>query len=381
MNRNSAFLFACLFLVLSASAVADNSSEERRSAPVRWQKRSSKKVHNADVPPQADGLLPAPVARIDGLIPSTVPSGSPDTRFKIIGTDLDKVDRMYVLDKNDTWNQLPLNGVSSTQATALVPSSYLTSPRFVLFSPVEDFQYAQSILVYSQAVAQAVVNSNFKIDVPVVDIGGGGTIEVSGNGFVPGMQAVLGRGDVAGVLLSTRVLDASYIEAELPFYTPGSDLFIAVLSADGKTLSTPVPEKSSYPHREDDASQQASGPSPNDLYKEGMQLMKQKNYLAAATKFVEASRLDYSSSALFANDAGFTFFKIQKYEESVFWLKKAIEIDPKRAVAYLNLGDAYAKLNRAAEARRAYTKYLELAPNSKGAPDVKKKLDALPPSR
>jgi len=39
-----------------------------------------------------------------------------------------------------------------------------------------------------------------------------------------------------------------------------------------------------------------------------------------------------------------------------------------------------AKLNRSGEARQAYTKYLELAPDSKEAPDVKKRLAALPRS-
>jgi len=51
------------------------------------------------------------------------------------------------------------------------------------------------------------------------------------------------------------------------------------------------------------------------------------------------------------------------------------------AIAYLNLGDAYGKLNRNAEARGAYRRYLELAPDSKSAADVKKKLDALPAER
>jgi len=37
----------------------------------------------------------------------------------------------------------------------------------------------------------------------------------------------------------------------------------------------------------------------------------------------------------------------------------------------LELGDAYAKLNRNTDARRTYAKYLELASNSKAAPDVK----------
>ncbi len=112
---------------------------------------------------------------------------------------------------------------------------------------------------------------------------------------------------------------------------------------------------------------------------DGMQLMRAKNYKEAATNFVEAAKL-MPSSALFANNAAFAYYKLERYEESVNWCERAIEIDPKRAVAYVNLGDAYVKLNRNAEARRAYTKYLELAPNSKSAPDVKKKLDALPPS-
>jgi len=51
-------------------------------------------------------------------------------------------------------------------------------------------------------------------------------------------------------------------------------------------------------------------------------------------------------------------------------------LDPQRAVAYLNLGDCYAKLSRDAEARGAYRKFLELAPDSKAASEVKKKLDA-----
>jgi len=69
-----------------------------------------------------------------------------------------------------------------------------------------------------------------------------------------------------------------------------------------------------------------------------------------------------------------------KYEEAVKYLRETIDCDSTRAVAYLNLADTYVKLKRNAEARQAYAKYLKLAPDSKSAPDVKKKLDALPPS-
>jgi hypothetical protein len=116
----------------------------------------------------------------------------------------------------------------------------------------------------------------------------------------------------------------------------------------------------------------------------GMELMKKGDYERAATSFVNAARMmgtrNDSTAALYANNAGFAYYKVGKYEESVTWLKAAVEDDPRRAVAYLNLGDAYAKLSRNAEAREAYKKYLELAPDSKAAPDVKKKLEALAPT-
>jgi len=110
---------------------------------------------------------------------------------------------------------------------------------------------------------------------------------------------------------------------------------------------------------------------------QGMQLMKSKSYEAAAAKFTEAFHLNPNDAA-FANNVGFAWYRAGKLQDAVLWFQQAISLDPKRPVAYLNLGDAYAKLNRNAEARRAYNKYLELAPNSKSAVDVKRKLEALP---
>jgi len=123
---------------------------------------------------------------------------------------------------------------------------------------------------------------------------------------------------------------------------------------------------------------------PSDLVatarnKEGMQLMEQKNYEGAMAKFEEAA-VKNSADPVFANNVGFAYYRMGKYEESLYWFNKTIEVDPERAVADLNLGDSLAKLNRNAEARKAYTKYLELAPESKAASEVKKKLDALPAS-
>ena len=109
---------------------------------------------------------------------------------------------------------------------------------------------------------------------------------------------------------------------------------------------------------------------------EGIRLMKAKNYEAAAAKFTEAFHID-PNDAMFANNVGFAWYRAGKLQEAVLWFQQAISLDPRRAVAYLNLGDAYAKLSKEAPARDAYQKYLDLAPNSKAAPDVKKKLEAL----
>jgi hypothetical protein len=120
-----------------------------------------------------------------------------------------------------------------------------------------------------------------------------------------------------------------------------------------------------------------------------MQLMEKNDYKAAAAKFEQALAIEFNQEgdrsprtvlfmAALANNAGFAYYKMGNYEQCVVSLKQALTYDPKRAVAYLNLGDALAKLNRNSEARQAYTKYVELAPNSKSASDVKAKLAALP---
>jgi hypothetical protein len=115
------------------------------------------------------------------------------------------------------------------------------------------------------------------------------------------------------------------------------------------------------------------------LNAQGLELMKQRKYYEAATQFAEAAKKD-SENAEYANNAGYANYKLEHYEMAEIWLDTAIKLDPKCAVAYLNLGDTLAARKHNAEAREAYKKYLEFAPDSKAAPDVKKKLDALPPT-
>jgi peptidoglycan/xylan/chitin deacetylase (PgdA/CDA1 family)/uncharacterized caspase-like protein len=105
----------------------------------------------------------------------------------------------------------------------------------------------------------------------------------------------------------------------------------------------------------------------------GDALFKERNYEEASKEFLAAAQLNISS-ALAANNVGFTYFRMAQFENAVRWFEKAIALDPKRAIAYANLGDAYLNMNKKADAKRAFEKYIELAPNSKYIPAIKEKM-------
>jgi len=118
------------------------------------------------------------------------------------------------------------------------------------------------------------------------------------------------------------------------------------------------------------------------LNEDGIALVKKGKYTDAREVFIKAANLD-PSNAEYPNNVGFAYYKEGELDFSLEWFDKAIEIDPKRAIAYLNRGDALARLGRDASgsmARKDYEKFLELAPNSKAAPDIRKKLETLPPA-
>jgi hypothetical protein len=387
-SRSSLFFFLCRFSVLFYPLAAYTLSPSTPAPDFADDPLPESKVHSntkTQHVPRPGHVL---TVRIDGLLPATIPAGSPETQVDLIGTGLDQISKVNILGQTDEWIELPLSPDSPTRASIAISSSYLQKSGFIIVATEPSVKYGQSILICSGSVAEAKVDPTFKVEVSPDDIGSGGTISITGTRFAAGMRAALGRDNVACLSFPSNVINVSYMGFELSKFIPGNNLFVTVLSPDGETRSAGAPIISSYPQREDEFSQRASGASPNLINAEGMKLMSERSYTTAATKFVEAARLDPSnvasspfvgkSGALFANNAGFAFLEANKYQESLFWLKRAIEIDPARAVAYLNLGDAYAKLNRYAEARQAYAKYLDLAPASKAAPDVRKKLEALP---
>lgn len=112
----------------------------------------------------------------------------------------------------------------------------------------------------------------------------------------------------------------------------------------------------------------------------GVRNVRAGKYSTAVRCFKLATGYD-ARNAEYINNLAFAEFKLGQYDNSIQHLYETLELDPRRAVAYLNLGDAYLRKdpNSTAVARQLYAEYLELAPDSKAAPEVKKKLDSLPP--
>jgi tetratricopeptide (TPR) repeat protein len=105
----------------------------------------------------------------------------------------------------------------------------------------------------------------------------------------------------------------------------------------------------------------------------GNNLFKEKRYQEALDEFLLAAKMD-PKNAQAANNVGFMYSKLQRFDDSIWWTRKAIEIDPNRSVAYQNLGDLYYELSRPEEARPYYEKYLELASDKEYAATVRSRL-------
>lgn len=108
----------------------------------------------------------------------------------------------------------------------------------------------------------------------------------------------------------------------------------------------------------------------------GHAFFKEKNCKDALDEFMAATKIN-PSNALAANNVGYMYFKLEQYEDAARWFEKTLAIDPLRSIAYANLGEAYLKLNRKDEAKKMMGRYLEFAPKSKYAEDIKQKYGSL----
>jgi len=69
------------------------------------------------------------------------------------------------------------------------------------------------------------------------------------------------------------------------------------------------------------------------------------------------------------------YFKKGSYRAAATRFREATKWNPGYAQAWLRLGDAAEKQNDGKTVAEAYAKYLELQPDARNAPEIKKKLD------
>jgi tetratricopeptide (TPR) repeat protein len=144
----------------------------------------------------------------------------------------------------------------------------------------------------------------------------------------------------------------------------GATVVVKNLQGGEQKIATPKPV---------DASNRQLAQRANDR---GLQLYREQQYAQAESAFTEA--LKYRPDfGLAANNLGFVYYKQEKYAEAARWFENTVKIDASRAIAWLNLGDARWHLGDNDQAKKAYTSFLELAPNHANAAYAREQLKKL----
>src|SRR5690606_14690684 len=93
----------------------------------------------------------------------------------------------------------------------------------------------------------------------------------------------------------------------------------------------------------------------------------QFQYSVTATRISTAKGAYAASSADAYHSRGLDYFKKGMYEEAIAEFTKAIEINPKYALAYINRGAAYSRKGQHDQAIVDYTRAIEINPELVGA--------------
>jgi tetratricopeptide (TPR) repeat protein len=113
--------------------------------------------------------------------------------------------------------------------------------------------------------------------------------------------------------------------------------------------------------------------SKNPEPKEEVQLPPEEDQAATKPK-------EYKFNPLQSNKEmgpGEYYFKKGDYRAAAGRFREATKWNDSNAQAWLRLGDAEERLKEPKEAREAYTKYLQLAPDAKNAAEIRRKLEQL----
>lgn len=152
---------------------------------------------------------------------------------------------------------------------------------------------------------------------------------------------------------------------------------------------TPAPSPDPAPRREPRRPAPAPTPAPaadeppaedpkafENALRRGKGMVERGNAKAAVGEFKKALALRPGNATALA-ELGNAYFELGDNAAALKSLKSAVDADPRRAHTYVLLGAVYQGMNRGADARAAYEKYLALEPNGKFAQDVRSILKAL----
>ncbi|MFO8057553.1 MAG: tetratricopeptide repeat protein [bacterium] len=103
-----------------------------------------------------------------------------------------------------------------------------------------------------------------------------------------------------------------------------------------------------------------------DPYSEGMNLLEQGKYEAAAEFFYQAVK-ENPEDARAHHQLGYSYSRLKMYKEAIKQYQKALELKPEYFEARLNLGTVYLKNRQAKKALEELKKAVELKPKNETA--------------
>ncbi|MBN1568562.1 MAG: hypothetical protein JXA73_12010 [Acidobacteria bacterium] len=184
---------------------------------------------------------------LDSLSPSKIHQGSNDTAVIIFGTFAEPPTQIFVRGLDSIWLGIPVTEAANNTAQFTIPASMLSQAGFleVGFVGGDYDEHSMPLLIFDSALPLLGTLTSVlleRIDVQEQEMLRPETITLTGDGFIEGMRIVLGRGDTPGVILPTEVLDETFLRAQIPipFAANADDIFAAVLSDDGMSLSTQI---------------------------------------------------------------------------------------------------------------------------------------------
>jgi len=214
-------------------------------------------IINPQTAAEAAQFGPPPPPAAGGAFTSSTPTwavaGQGDVPIVVNGPGAVGLTQVYVRTSSTQWIALtafPNSQASPPTLATTIPAGLLVNPDFLQISPAPDESLSIIFLVKDSSLPQLGTNTALSpLSVSPEDLfQAGGLITVSANGLTAGTNVVIGRRNVPAFTLPTTTLNETMLQAALPpnFVGSGSDLFVAILSADGQSLSSPLPISSTF---------------------------------------------------------------------------------------------------------------------------------------